>query len=99
MWEDFEEGNTLGSKGTENGEIIRDEELPNAARITLEKGGSTAPYSITVGVYGLFFHTAFCGDLKEGNNKFELMKSDINNYFKLSGEDAEIWIDEFITSY
>ena len=99
MWEEFENGNTIGTKGSQNGEIIRDEELTNPARITLEKDGSTAPFSITVGVYGLFFHTAFYGDLKEGNDKFDLMKSDINNYFIMSPEEAENWIDEFITSY
>lgn len=53
MWTKAEDGKTIGQVGSENGVIILDEEYLCASRITLERDGIIAPYSITCGVYGL----------------------------------------------
>jgi len=45
----FEDGATLGQKGSESGVILRDEEHPQEARITLERDTRTAPFAITCG--------------------------------------------------
>lgn len=50
-WEPFEQGTTIGTTGSEEGEIIRDEEWKGAARITIERGGEIAPFAITCGMY------------------------------------------------
>ena len=46
-------------RGTEGGEIVRDEEHDLGARITLERLSSDGPYAITCGVYGWMVHTRF----------------------------------------
>ena len=43
-WHQFEDGATLGQKGSESGVILRDEEHPQEARITLERDTRTAPW-------------------------------------------------------
>jgi len=58
-WHQFEDGATLGQKGSESGVILRDEEHPQEARITLERDTRTAPFAITCGIYGCMLHTRF----------------------------------------
>jgi len=58
-WMQFESGSSLGKIGSENGSIILDDEHPMGARITIERDGQTAPFSITCGVYGWMVHTRF----------------------------------------
>ena len=50
MWYLFDDGKTIGQIGSENGTIIKDEDYKNSCRITIEKDGCTAPFSITCGV-------------------------------------------------
>ncbi|MAW97055.1 MULTISPECIES: hypothetical protein [unclassified Leeuwenhoekiella] len=56
-WNPFDQGNSIGTIGSEDGKILKDEENSFGARITLEENGSIAPFSITIGIYGLMFHT------------------------------------------
>jgi hypothetical protein len=64
-WVPFGEGSTIGTEGTEGGIILRDEEHSLGSRITLERDGTIAPYSVTCGIYGWFFHTRFLGSEAE----------------------------------
>src|SRR5262245_57103964 len=73
-WNAFDDGKSLGKSGSEGGTVRRDEEHDLGARITLEEGGSTAPWSITCGIYGWMFHTRFFGSEEEGNCEFDQMK-------------------------
>lgn len=85
-------------KGSEDGWIIEDEEIPGVCRITLEEDGSTAPYSITCGVYGFMCHTAFAGDHDEAMRKYEGMKQDLEECGRLLDDeifDAGEWCEVF----
>jgi hypothetical protein len=73
-WTAFDDGQSLGTRGSEGGTVRRDEEHDLGARITLEEGASIAPWSITCGIYGWMFHTRFFGSEEEGNREFEQMK-------------------------
>ena len=73
-WIAFDDGKSLGKSGSEGGTVRRDEEHDLGARITLEEGGSVAPWSITCGIYGWMFHTRFFGSEEEGNREFDEMK-------------------------
>jgi hypothetical protein len=88
-WIQFKAGGELGQKGSEGGIIVRDEEHLEGARITLEKDGDITPYSITLGIYGLMFHTHFCSTLEAGNHYFERCKLKIEEILSLYGEDDE----------
>ena len=67
MWGPFDKGSTIGTGGSEGGIIIRDEEHPLGSRITLERGATFSPYSVTCGIYGWFFHTRFLGSEAEAD--------------------------------
>lgn len=73
-WKTFDDGNFIGTIGSEGGKIIKDEENTFGARITLEDEGSVAPSSISLGVYGLMFHTDFFESVENGKHCFELFK-------------------------
>jgi len=75
MWHPFDNGRSIGTKGSENGVIVFDEEHDWGARITLERDGEIAPWSITCGIYGGFLHTAFASSEAEGRTKFAAMKA------------------------
>ena len=59
MWKSIENGRTIGSMGSEDGVIVRDEEFEDGMRITLEQKCRNALWSITCGIYGWMFHTRY----------------------------------------
>ncbi len=65
MWRPFDNGSTVGQSGSEGGNIVRDMEHDVGARATLERDCSSAPWTVTCGVYGWFFHTRFLGSEAE----------------------------------
>jgi hypothetical protein len=73
-WDQIDRGKTLGTHGSEDGIILRDDEHPLGARITLERDGTTAPYAITCGIYGWMFHTRFLAEANAANLEFDAMK-------------------------
>ena len=76
-WHAFDNGKSIGQRGSENGCIIRDEEHVNGARITLERDGHT-PFAITCGIYGWMVHTRFFGTEPEARSEFERMRSELS---------------------
>ena len=76
-WYAFDSGNSIGQRGSESGTIIRDEEHGDGARITLERDGQTAPFSITCGIYGWMVHTRFLGKKPEAEREFVRMRTDL----------------------
>jgi hypothetical protein len=72
-WTNIEE--TIGQTGSESGKIIYDVQNINGARITIEKEADIAPFAITVGVYGVMFHTHFVDSESEAKDfVFESMR-------------------------
>src|SRR3954471_2347950 len=76
-WAAFENGNTVGARGSEDGVIVVDEEHDLGARITLERDGSVAPFAITCGIYGWAFHTRFFSTRETADRDLETMKDAI----------------------
>lgn len=72
-WHAFDNGKTIGQRGSENGVIVRDEEHRDGARITLERHGNT-PNAITCGIYGWMVHTCFFTTESDTQNEFDRMK-------------------------
>jgi hypothetical protein len=83
MWIPFQAGRTIGRRGDDYGEIIRDEEHLDGARITLEKGGHNAPFAITCGVYSWMVHTCFYLDQLTAEDEFAAMKGDLERIVSL----------------
>jgi hypothetical protein len=74
VWYPFDNGTTLGQKGSEEGIILRDEEHPLEARITLERDARSAPFAITCGIYRCMMHTRFFSLQSEATSEYEDMK-------------------------
>ncbi|MBE5851160.1 MAG: hypothetical protein E7298_13675 [Lachnospiraceae bacterium] len=95
MWRNLE---TTGTKGSENGIIIKDEEYDGACRLTLEK--CERYYAITCGVYGAMVHTAFFGE-DDYNDKYESIKKDLQEFMnRETTEDEELdFYQDFVDKY
>jgi len=74
-WIPYEGGKTLSQKGPAGGRIVRDEEHPDGARITLEIQCKMAPVAITCGVYGWMVHESYYADQMSAEDDFEQMKA------------------------
>jgi hypothetical protein len=88
-WHVFDDGNTLGQKGSENGVTIRDEEYPLGARITLERGCASAPFAITCGIYGWMVHTRFFSLESEACLQYDLMRSALSALLDRASESVD----------
>lgn len=92
LWSEFAEGFSVGTTGTEGGQILRDEEHAGGARVTLEEYGGIAPFSITCGIYDQMLHTRYFSTEREAKREFERMKKDLSKILEListSGETDE----------
>lgn len=85
-WYPFDNGATLGQKGSESGVILCDEEHPQEARITLERDTRNAPFAITCGIYGCMFHTRFFGIESEASSQYEEMKAALSTLLLTENE-------------
>ena len=72
-WYPFQQGSTIGQSGSEDGVVVRDEEHPLGARVTLEGNTPTAPFTITCGIYGWMVHTRFFIAKAEADAEYESM--------------------------
>jgi hypothetical protein len=73
-WHSFDNGATVGQRGSEDGVILRDEDHELGARITLERDcAHGVPIAVTCGIYGWFFHTRMLGSEEEA--EFPAMKA------------------------
>ena len=97
LWISYENGLTIGKKGSENGIIICDEEYLESCRITLEKT-NPIPYSITCGIYGFMCHTAFAKTKREAKEKYECMKGELKDFIDAETDEitATSWVENFV---
>ncbi|SHK44036.1 hypothetical protein [Hespellia stercorisuis] len=97
-WVPYNNGNTIGTKGSENGTILSDEEFGGSVRITVEECPSYS--AITCGVYGAMVHTAFF-DKKDSEEKYKSMKRELEEFILLDTTDEEecAFYDAFTSKY
>lgn len=99
-WILYDGGSTIGEIGTENGEIIFDEEYENSSRITLERRNPIA-HSITCGIYGLTFHTTFATTETKAKEKYDGMKEDIKEFIDTCTDETDVatWVKQFVEKW
>jgi hypothetical protein len=102
-WRPFRQGASIGQPGPEGGTIVVDEEYGAGARITLEHDGGPAPFTITCGVYGCFFHTRFFGSEAEARHEYGAMMTDLANIANAQGGTGHIEtataVDDFMERF
>ena len=77
-WKPFDGGRTIGTTGSEGGVILADDEIVNAARISLERETRVAPFAITCGIYYWMMHTRWFSDEAMARRDFDAMKEAID---------------------
>jgi hypothetical protein len=77
-WTPFDTGSSIGSEGSESGSIVADLEHELGARITIERDTAIAPFAITCGIYGWFFHTRYFSTRDEADAQCVAMQSSLN---------------------
>jgi len=82
QWRPYDDGKTIGTRGSERGVIILDEKY-DGARITLERDGSASPFAITCGVSGMMVHTRFFGDEPTARADYNAMKGGLVEIYAL----------------
>jgi hypothetical protein len=103
-WYPFDNGATLGRKGSEGGTVLRDEEHPLEARIALERDTPTAPFAITCGIYGCMVHTRFFTLESEARAQYDEMKTALSALLESEQEGGEYRafldrVDAFVETY
>jgi hypothetical protein len=93
MWADVSTGKTIGTCGSENGIVLRDEEHANGARITLERDCGFAPFAIICGIYGWMFHTRYLSTAPEAQMAFDAMRAQLGTIMTLLYLDCEMAVD------
>ncbi|MFC7773901.1 hypothetical protein [Flavobacterium sp. GCM10027622] len=93
-WIKYNNGNSIGKKGSEGGKIFNDQENIKGARITIEANAGTIPFAITLGIYGLMFHTEFFSEIEIATEYFKRKKIEIDRILKMfeipeDNQDAE----------
>jgi hypothetical protein len=82
-WTKYNNGNSIGKKGSEGGKILNDQENINGARITIEANVGSIPFAITLGIYGLMFHTEFFNEIEIATEYFKRKKIEIDRILKM----------------
>lgn len=84
-WHPYSDGTTIGTSGSEDGNILADEEYKDLCHITLEK--CKRHDAVTCGIYGAMMHTAFC-DTGAGHEMYASMKHELEHFCEqvLNGE-------------
>jgi hypothetical protein len=89
-WHPFENGGTLGQKGSEEGTMVRDEEHSLGARISLERECRVAPFAITCGIYGWMLHTRYFGSEDKAETQYEAMRDALAALLEAADETADV---------
>ncbi|MGL6095808.1 MAG: hypothetical protein ACRC7O_08450, partial [Fimbriiglobus sp.] len=94
-------GSTLGTRGSEDGTVRRDEEHCCGARITLEAAPANAPFAITCGVYSSMFHTVYAGCENEAETKYDGMKVWLDRLVRidLPTDEYHALLQEFVETF
>jgi hypothetical protein len=109
-WRDFNNGRSIGARGSEDGLVLADEEHPFGARITLEENCPSAPATITCGISGWMVHTRFFSSSTEAIDEFKRMKRSLSKILDSLPErddpdgeqkcdDVSRFIDQFVKEY
>lgn len=102
-WKPYNNGRSIGVKGSEGGEIVRDEEHPQGARITIKKGLDYV--SISCNISGKIDHTRFFKEMKVAESEFDVMQVEldkvINAISSTKPTDIKVWeaISGFVTRF
>ena len=102
-WQPYNHGRSIGVKGAEGGIIVRDEEHPLGARMTIKQGHDYV--SVSCNISGKIDHTRFFREMKAAEREYSTMQSEmtrvINAIASAKAADIKVWeaISEFVARF
>jgi hypothetical protein len=80
-WKPFNRGRSIGTRSPEGGVIVRDEEHPLGARITLKEAKEYV--SISCNISGRIDHSRFFTKLSDAQVEYDVMKDELAKVAKV----------------
>ncbi len=102
-WQPYNNGRSIGVKGSEGGTIIRDEEHPLGARMTIKQGQDYVSVSCTIS--GMIDHTRFFKEMRAAEHEYATMKKELVKVMgavsSAKAADIKVWIaiTEFVARF
>ena len=80
-WKPYNNGRSIGLRGAEGSEIIRDEEHPLGVRMTIKQGGDFV--SVSCSISGKIDHTRFFKEMRGAEQEYRIMQRELTKVIKL----------------
>jgi hypothetical protein len=98
-WQPYNHGRSIGVRGSEGSKIIRDEEHPLGARMTIKQGQDYV--SVSCNISGKIDHTRFFREMSAAECEYSIMKKELVNVMNAvsSARAADIKVWEAISGF
>ena len=102
-WRPYNQGRSLGMQGAEGNPIVRDEDHPLGARMTIKQGDDYV--SVSCSITGKIDHTRFFREMKTAEREYEAMQKEMARVLKAISTanfaDIRIWeaISDFVLRF
>lgn len=98
-WQPYNRGRSIGVKGSEGSRIVRDEEHPLGARMTIKQGKDYV--SVSCSISGKIDHTRFFKEMKAAEQEYSTMQNEMTKVIRAisSARAADIKVWEAISGF
>ena len=98
-WKPYNRGRSIGVKGSEGSVILRDEEHPLGARMTIKQGKDYV--SVSCNISGKIDHTRFFKEMRGAEREYANMQKEMEKVLKAisSAKAADIKVWETISGF
>lgn len=98
-WKPYNRGRSIGVKGSEGSVILRDEEHPLGARMTIKQGKDFV--SVSCNISGKIDHTRFFKEMRGAEREYANMQKEMEKVLKAisSAKAADIKVWETISGF
>ena len=102
-WKPYNKGRSIGMKGSEGSKVVRDEEHPLGARMTIKQGQDYV--SVSCSIAGKIDHTRFFKEMKAAEKEYKTMQKEMDAVLGVISSarsaDIKVWeaISIFVTRF
>ncbi len=98
-WQPYNRGRSIGVKGSENSKVVRDEEHPLGARMTIKQGQDYV--SVSCSIAGKIDHTRFFNKMNAAEREYKIMQKELAKVIGAisSAKAADIKVWEAISGF
>jgi hypothetical protein len=102
-WQPYNQGRSIGVKGSEGSKVVRDEEHPLGARMTIKQGRDYV--SVSCSISGKIDHTRFFKEMRTAEREYSTMQRELarvmSSVSSAKAADIKVWeaISEFVARF